>query len=81
MKKNIDSLGNDMGNILLSTQEVVKFNDKITEHAQSLSASTEEVNAFTEEALVMMEDNKNKTSEARKLIQGLVDISNELVQE
>ncbi len=61
MESDMTNLGMDMKSILNKTSDVVNYNKEIMEHISQLSASTEEVTAITEDALVMYEENKEKT--------------------
>lgn len=62
MEVKIGNLGRDMDNILVSTTDVVKYNSEVMEHIEQLSAETEEVTAFIEEAYELNKKNKEKTN-------------------
>ena len=71
MEKDISILGNDMEKIITSTQDVVKYNTSVMEHIEQLSAETEEVTAFIEEAYALNKDNRDKTHDAKIKIEEL----------
>ncbi len=58
MEKDMNGLGIDMKSILDKTQEVVNYNTEIMNHITQLSASTEEVTAITDNALNMLQENR-----------------------
>ena len=74
---NIDSLNNDMKNIISSTNDVVKFNETIMNHVEQLSASSEEVTNCTEEALTISEENRKKTIDTKAIMDKLLVISSQ----
>ena len=48
-------------------------------HSEQLSASTEEVSAFAEEALNIMEENRRKTLETKEIMSDILEVSNKLI--
>ncbi len=79
IESNMTNLGNEMNKIISSTSEVVTYNNKVMEHIEHLSAETEEVTAYIEEAYDMNKDNRNKTYDTKMLINDLNDAVARLV--
>lgn len=75
MERYIDNLNNVMNNIISNTNDVVRFNKNIIDHVAQLSASSEEVNACTEEALNINESNRAKTVDTREIMDRMLNIS------
>ncbi len=75
MEKYINNLNNVMNNIISNTNDVVRFNKNIIDHISQLSASSEEVNACTEEALTINESNRAKTVDTREIMDRMLNIS------
>lgn len=79
MEVKINNLGRDMDNILISTMDVVKYNNEVMEHIEQLSAETEEVTAFIEEALELNKKNKEKTDKTYNIMNSLSETVDKLV--
>lgn len=78
MEVKINNLGRDMDNILVSTTDVVKYNNEVMEHIEQLSAETEEVTAFIEEALELNKKNKEKTDNTYNIMNSLSETVDKL---
>ena len=79
MEVKINNLGRDMDNILISTMDVVKYNNEVMEHIEQLSAETEEVTAFIEAALELNKKNKEKTDKTYNIMNSLSETVDKLV--
>ncbi|MBE5935934.1 MAG: hypothetical protein E7262_09120 [Lachnospiraceae bacterium] len=80
MENDMTMLGIDMKNILSKTTNVVNYNKEIMEHIAQLSASTEELTAYTEDALTMYEENKQKTHNTKLVLDNVEKAINELAK-
>ena len=78
MEMDISNLGRDMDNILVSTTDVVKYNNEVMEHIEQLSAETEEVTAYIEEAYELNKKNKEKTNHTFDVMNKLSSIVEQL---
>ena len=78
MEMEISNLGRDMDNILVSTTDVVKYNNEVMEHIEQLSAETEEVTAYIEEAYDLNKKNKEKTNHTFDVMNKLSSIVEQL---
>ena len=79
MHNDMESLSEGMKNILSSTSKVVDFNNGIMNHIEKLSASTEEVTASSETALVINRENKDKTQNTKHIMDDLLEVAEKLV--
>ena len=68
MQDGIENMDENMNKILVSTKEVVDYNNTIREHVEHLSSTTEQVSAYAAEALGINEENKTKTQNTKILI-------------
>ncbi len=66
LSKNVDFISNKM-------EQVSIYNNKIGEHVTNLSASGEEVLAYTEEVLILNNENNKKTIESKELLNELME--------
>ena len=73
-------LDNDMQDILKRTKEVVDYNNIILENIEHLSATSEEVNACAEEALIINKDTKEKAHNTKDIMDGLAETVNKLAK-
>ena len=80
MQSGIENMDDNMNKILVSTKEVVDYNNQIREHVEHLSSTTEQVSAYAEEALSLNEENKSKTHNTKILMDELLVIADELVK-
>lgn len=80
MQDSIENMDENMNNIVVSTKEVVDYNNAIRQHVEHLSSSTEEVTAYAEEALGINEENKTKTHNTKILMDELLAVADELVK-
>ena len=70
-----------MDKILSSSENVVKYNNSIREHIEQLSAETEEVTAYIDEAVVLNKNNRDKAHITKEVIEELSSVVDKLVQE
>ena len=71
MEEKMNALSKEMKDVLGSTKEVVAFNEIIREHIEQLSAQTEEVTAYIEEAVSLNSRNKDKMSDTTRMMREL----------
>ncbi len=74
----VGNLNNHINLIVEKVKNVVEFSNKIEQHINQLAATSEEVTACTEEAVILSQNNKVKASESKELIKGLLDVVDEL---
>ena len=71
MENKMTSLNKEMKEVLESTGEVVSFNEIIREHIEQLSAQTQEVTAYIEEAVSLNSKNKQKMNNTTTMMREL----------
>lgn len=78
MESNINGLGDNVKNILEKVKNMAEFNTEIVKHIGQLSASSEEVNACTEEALGINKENMSKAIQTKELMDQLLSLAEEI---
>lgn len=78
MEAVIKGLDSNLKNILKIVGELSDFNRKMINHITMLSASSEEVAACTEEAVVINNENINKARKTRELMDDLLESANKI---
>lgn len=78
IEQDMEGLDKDMKLILSSTNDVVNSNNTIIEHISQLSASSEHVTACTEEALIVNEENRNKSHDTKEVMNQLLSAAEDL---
>ena len=78
IEQDISSLDTDLKHIISSTNDVVSSNNNIIEHISQLSASSEHVTACTEEALIVNDENREKTHNTKEVMGQLLNAAEEL---
>jgi methyl-accepting chemotaxis protein len=79
MENEMYDVSDGVENIYNSTNDVVNYNATIMEHIEQLSAETEEVTAYIEEAVAINNQNKEKASTTKDVILELNKVVGELV--
>jgi methyl-accepting chemotaxis protein len=80
MEKDMKSLEINMYNIFNSTSEVINYNKGIMEHIEQLSLSTEELAAYTEDALQISKENLLKSNNTKAVMDELEIVVGELIK-
>ena len=78
IERNIYRLIDNVYKITDSVENVAQFNKEIEEHIASLTASSEAVTSYTEEALGLCEENKEKTMMSKAYLEEILKIVNEM---
>ena len=79
MEKDMILLRTGMDNIMASTNNVVNYNETIIDHIEQLSAETEEVTGFIEEAVNLNKLNNEKTAATKNVMEELNNVVNSMV--
>ena len=79
MENEMYDVSDGVENIYNSTNDVVNYNATIMEHIEQLSAETEEVTAYIEEAVAINNQNKEKASTTKDVILELNKVVGDLV--
>ena len=78
MQKNIHGMSNNVKGISISVEELTRFNDEIEKHINELSILNSKVSSHTKYAEISNENNKDKISQTRELMNEILMVSEKL---
>ena len=81
MENEIKVLDGDMKEILLRIKDVVDYNNVIMKHTSDLTLATQEVTTCIEKALIINEDNKEKTHDTKVVMDDVLQVVSGLTVE